>query len=65
MRAPNGVIFTAIRTPQSSIYKIVERMSEVDVHHESRAVFYTAKSYEYANAVTTVDADDNRPPPDH
>ncbi|OJD26404.1 hypothetical protein ACJ73_02211 [Blastomyces percursus] len=38
MRAPNEVILTAVRTPQSSIYKIVERESEVDVHHESKAV---------------------------
>ncbi|OJD12855.1 hypothetical protein ACJ73_09289 [Blastomyces percursus] len=37
MRAPNGVTLTAVRTPQGSIYKIVERKSEVDVHHESKA----------------------------
>ncbi|EEH16707.2 hypothetical protein PABG_06794 [Paracoccidioides brasiliensis Pb03] len=49
IRAPNGVIFTAIRTPQSSIYKIIERDSEVHVHHVSKAVNYIAQSYHYGD----------------
>ncbi|KGQ01329.1 hypothetical protein PAAG_12010 [Paracoccidioides lutzii Pb01] len=47
--ALNGVIFTAICTAQSSIYKIVERMSEVDAHYESKVIYFTAKSHIYDN----------------
>ncbi|OAX82917.1 hypothetical protein ACJ72_02724 [Emergomyces africanus] len=58
LMSPQRRHLTAIRTAQSSIYKIVERVSEVDIHHESKAVYFTANSYEYANAMAVVDGTD-------
>ncbi|KGQ02166.1 hypothetical protein PAAG_11121 [Paracoccidioides lutzii Pb01] len=59
IRTPNGVIFTAICTPQSSIYKIIERDSEIGVHHLPKAVNYIAQFYHYGDVMATVSESDD------
>ncbi|OJD21683.1 hypothetical protein ACJ73_06977 [Blastomyces percursus] len=46
-KAPNGVIFHAVRTSRNNIYEATERKSNDDPHHPSRAVNYMTTSYEY------------------
>ncbi|EDN03589.1 predicted protein [Histoplasma mississippiense (nom. inval.)] len=64
IRAPNGANFTAVRTSKESVYKIIERESQIDVHHPSQAVHFMAKSYNYGDAMSTIAGKPNDQPSD-
>ncbi|OJD09530.1 hypothetical protein ACJ73_10250, partial [Blastomyces percursus] len=46
-KAPNGVIFHAVRTARNNIYEVTERQSNDDPNHPSRAVNYMTRSFDY------------------
>ncbi|KGM92459.1 uncharacterized protein PADG_11276 [Paracoccidioides brasiliensis Pb18] len=54
IHAPKGAIFNAIRTPQNSIYKIVEQDLKNDVHHASKVVNHITQFHDYGDAMATV-----------